>query len=102
MKAHLPLRSFLVIARAEGISFLFLLGVAMPLKYAADMPGATAWTGWVHGQLFLLYLIAMGSAARTQSWTWLRTAAAFVAAVVPFGTFVLERRLRRDATVAPR
>ncbi len=40
----------------EAISFLVLLGVAMPLKYYAGMPKATMIAGSVHGGLFLLVL----------------------------------------------
>ncbi|MGN6531837.1 MAG: DUF3817 domain-containing protein, partial [Ginsengibacter sp.] len=44
---------------AEGISFLLLLGVAMPLKYLYDFPVAVKVTGWIHGLLFILYSFAV-------------------------------------------
>jgi integral membrane protein len=70
------------------------LGVAMPLKYLAHLPAATAWTGWLHGQLFLVYFVALASAARMRSWSWLRIGGASLAALVPFGTFIFERRVQ--------
>lgn len=94
MSSELPIRAFWLIARAEGISLLLLLGVAMPLKYLAHLPAATAWTGWLHGQLFLVYFVALASAARMRSWSWLRIGGASLAALVPFGTFIFERRVQ--------
>ena len=43
----------------EGISFLVLLFIAMPLKYWAGMPLAVKYTGWAHGVLFVLYGICL-------------------------------------------
>ncbi|MEP7128906.1 MAG: DUF3817 domain-containing protein, partial [Chitinophagales bacterium] len=45
----------------EGISFLVLLFIAMPLKYFADIPEAVKYTGWLHGLLFILYLVALAN-----------------------------------------
>ena len=46
-------------ALAEGVSYLLLLGVAMPLKYLADMPMAVKIVGWAHGLLFMLLLMML-------------------------------------------
>lgn len=89
------LRWFLQVARAEGLSLLLLFFVAMPLKYAAGIPAATVWVGWLHGILVFLYLIALGSAGRVEGWSWRRLGVAFVASLLPFGTFVFERSLHR-------
>lgn len=81
---------------AEGISFLVLLGIAMPLKYFAGLPQAVKIVGWMHGLLFILYLIALTNAAFVYRWSIWRALVAFVASLVPFGTFVLDARLRRE------
>ena len=47
-----------VIGLLEGISFLVLLGVAMPLKYVWDEPQAVRGVGMAHGVLFLAYVTA--------------------------------------------
>jgi len=47
---------FSKVALAEGISYILLLFVAMPLKYLFDMPLAVKYTGWAHGLLFVLYI----------------------------------------------
>ena len=80
----------------EGISYLVLLGVAMPLKYFAGMPLAVRWTGWAHGVLFVLFCLALLGAMRARRWSLARAAWVFVAALVPFGTFAIDGRLRRE------
>ncbi|MEO5942650.1 MAG: DUF3817 domain-containing protein [Ferruginibacter sp.] len=96
MKEIKTLRLFRKIAIAEGISFLFLLCIAMPLKYFADMPMAVKITGSIHGFLFIAFVI-LAWATKTslnKSWGWF--VLAFLASLVPFGTFVLDRKLKQD------
>ena len=91
-----PIGRLRLIGLIEGISFLVLLGIAMPLKYAAGLPLAVKYVGWAHGGLFLLFLFALGQAAAETDWGFKKIAAAFVASVVPFGTFVLDKQLKQD------
>jgi integral membrane protein len=88
------------LAWAEGTSLLLLLGVAMPLKYAAGLPAATRVMGLVHGLCFLLYLVAVLDALGTKRLSGRGARLALAAALVPGGTFVLASRLGR-ATAAP-
>lgn len=97
MTPHATWRWFLTLARIEGVSAACLFGVAMPLKYGAGIAEATAWAGWIHGVLFLVYLVALWSTARVLGWSWGTRALGFVAAVVPCGTFLFERRVTPDA-----
>ena len=85
-----------LVALLEGVSYLVLLGVAMPLKYVAGMPTAVRVTGLAHGLLFMLFLAAVAQVAMMARWPARRTLFALVASVVPFGTFVLDRRLRDE------
>lgn len=89
------LRWFTWIARFEGASLLFMLGVSIPLRKLAgiQIDGGEGWVGWVHGVLTLVYLQALASAARTGGWSAGRVALGFVASLVPFGTFWFERQL---------
>ena len=48
-----------MVGMMEGLSFLLLMGVAMPLKYFAGMPAAVKWTGWIHGILFIVYCMTV-------------------------------------------
>jgi integral membrane protein len=95
-----PLGRLRAVGFAEAISFLLLLGVAMPLKYMADLPVAVRIAGSLHGVLFLLYLAAVAHVMRVHRWSFDRALGAVVAAVVPFGPFVLDARLRREAGAA--
>ena len=93
MTALLQLR---LVALLEGSSFLVLLFVAMPLKYLAGLPLAVRIVGLVHGLLFLVFLAALYRAGRASRWPLRRWAIAFISSVVPFGTFVFDRSLRRE------
>ena len=84
-----------VIGFLEGVSFLVLLLVAMPLKYFAGWPLAVRVVGMAHGILFLLYVWAAGQAAAEYSWPWKRTAAVLVASVLPAGPFIVDAKLLR-------
>ncbi|MEZ4428625.1 MAG: DUF3817 domain-containing protein [Nannocystaceae bacterium] len=97
MDRPLTLTWMYTLGRLEAVSFLLLLGVAMPLKYAGGVLWATPWFGWIHGLLFLQFLVALGSARRVMGWPRVWLVWGFVAAVLPFGTFVLERAVRRRA-----
>jgi len=96
----------------EGISFLLLLGVAMPLKYyfgnvSVDEFGAKIYdngiyvsiVGMTHGILFTLYCLQLFLAMRRHKWGLGLSAYFFVAALIPFGTFYSDRRLRQLAAV---
>ncbi len=91
-----PIGRLRVIAFVEGVSYLVLLGVAMPLKYLAGMPAAVKAVGWAHGVLFVLYLLSVAEVYVKRRWTVSQAAWALAAAFVPFGTFVLDTRLRRE------
>lgn len=50
------IQRFLQVGHAEGISYLVLLGVAMPLKYFFDIPQAVRLVGSLHGFLFVAFV----------------------------------------------
>ena len=63
-----PIDRLRLISILEGISFLVLLGIAMPLKYAWGMPAAVFWIGLVHGLLFILFCAALLNAYLVAKW----------------------------------
>ena len=95
-----PIGRLRVIAFIEGISFLLLLGVAMPLKYFAGMPAAVKTAGWIHGVLFMLYLFFVAEVNVKRCLTVTLAFGALVASLIPFGTFALDARLRREERAA--
>ena len=82
------------VAFLEGLSFVALLFIAMPLKYLGDMPLPVRVVGLVHGGLFIglawLVMSSLGSGGRGLAWA----ARIGFASLVPFGTFFLDRGLR--------
>jgi integral membrane protein len=90
------IRQLRAIGFAEAVSYLLLLGVAMPLKYLAGMPLAVRYVGWAHGVLFMLYVGAVAAVAYTHRWRAGQTLKALVASVLPFGPFVLDREWREQ------
>ena len=87
----------------EGVSFLSLLLVAMPLKYVWDQPLAVKYVGWAHGLLFIA-LGALLLLAILRCGLPFKTACIVgVAALLPAGPFYADRLLRRhQEETAPR
>lgn len=80
----------------EGISYLLLLFIAMPLKYFADMPIFVKILGMAHGVLFVMFMVMLLVVWIKHRWSLIRVAGAVIASLLPFGTFVLEARLRKE------
>jgi integral membrane protein len=93
------LHRFRMIALAEGVSFLILLLIAMPLKYVFDIPQAVKFFGWIHGALFIsfIYLAFEVFTSFKKEIRWLGKA--FLAAIIPFGTFILDRQLKMEEQI---
>ena len=87
---------FRMVGIAEGISFLILLLIAMPLKYMFNIPEAVKIFGWMHGALFIgfIYLAfeVMGALRKNIG----GFAKAFAAAIIPCGTFIFDRQLKKE------
>ncbi|MGB5810427.1 MAG: DUF3817 domain-containing protein [Polyangiales bacterium] len=88
------IRALRVATLLEGISFLTLMLVAMPMKYAFGQPMAVTVTGGIHGLLFSAFLVTLCAAHAEHEWGLFTSAKLFVGAVVPFGFLYVERELR--------
>ncbi|MFZ1255440.1 MAG: DUF3817 domain-containing protein [Saprospiraceae bacterium] len=84
---------FRIIAICEGISYLLLLFIAMPLKYFANFPQAVLIVGWIHGFLFIAYMIAGLDVSIKYKWGLKRICIAVIASLLPFGPFILDRNI---------
>ena len=102
MPAATDLRRFRVVSFAEGVSYLLLLGGAMPLKYFADLPLAVRVVGSIHGALFVLYCLALAKCffgpAKLSFWTSTKY---FVLSLIPFGMILVERELKAKDHSSP-
>jgi len=93
---HRAIGRLRTIALLEGVSYLLLLGVAMPLKYMAGMPQAVRVVGLAHGLLFMAFIAAVVHVAMMARWSGGRVTYALVASIIPFGTFALDKELREE------
>ena len=90
MKSTKTFNWFRKIAFAEGVSFLVLLLIAMPLKYFGNLPMAVTIVGGLHGFLFVSF-VAIAWFAMTRykkNWGWLIKS--FIASIIPLGTFWMD------------
>ncbi|RYD27316.1 MAG: DUF3817 domain-containing protein [Verrucomicrobiaceae bacterium] len=81
-------------AQFEGLSFLVLLFIAMPLKYFAGQPLAVKVLGMIHGVLFVVLCLALLRAHLTARWNIGRSALVFASSLIPFGPMLIDSRLR--------
>jgi integral membrane protein len=91
-----PIGQLRAIGKIEGVSFLVLLGIAMPLKYLAGVPNAVKVVGWIHGVLFMVFCALLLQVKRAKGWSAREAGVYFLAALLPFGPFVVDGRLKRE------
>jgi integral membrane protein len=83
---------FRITAFLEGISYLLLLGIGVPLKYLFDNDTWVKALGMPHGLLFVGYLIIAFLIKDDQKWSNKTFALVGIASVIPFGTFWVEKK----------
>jgi integral membrane protein len=89
-----PIGRLRLIGFLEGLSLIFLVFVAVPLKYFADQPALVKLIGPVHGLLFTLFVITTLSVATTYRWKFSQTSwKVLVACIIPFGTFYIDKHI---------
>lgn len=80
-------------ALADGVSYLVLLGIAMPLKYLAGQPEAVRVVGSIHGGLVIALMLFLLLALIDRALGFRQAVIVFLASLVPFGPFLIDRRL---------
>jgi integral membrane protein len=89
------IRWFRGVAVVEAISYLVLLAASIA-KHVLGARDLVAVLGPVHGVIFLAYL-GLALTIRTRvGWSWTTLGYVVVAAAIPFGAIVVERRLPAD------
>lgn len=81
----------------EGISFLLLLCIAMPLKYMYGQPEMVRYVGSIHGVLTIIYLYFLVTVTAQFKWSLKTALLAFIASLVPFGMLYAEFQIFRKA-----
>ncbi|RFU37072.1 DUF3817 domain-containing protein [Actinomadura logoneensis] len=90
-------KSLRIVSVAEAVSFLVLLLVAMPVKYAGGEPVVVQIMGPIHGVLFIAYVILVLAGRGAVGWDNKRTLLALIASVLPVAPFFVERNWLRPA-----
>ncbi|HPF10122.1 MAG TPA: DUF3817 domain-containing protein [Flavobacteriaceae bacterium] len=85
-------QQFRFVSILEGLSFLILLGIAMPLKYVWGLPQMVQFVGMTHGILFMLYVGGAFIMKRRLQWTLAVFAMVLFCSILPFGPFYVERK----------
>lgn len=85
-----------LVSGIEGLSYVLLMFVAMPLKYGLGIAIAVRIVGMAHGVLFVAFVAALAAAWFDRRWGVLRPAGIFALSRVPFGALVIEHLLRKD------
>lgn len=76
-----------VISYLEGISYILLLFIAVPIKYYANDPSLVKLLGMPHGLLFVAYVILSLVSSKKYRWNSKKTLVVLISSVIPFGTF---------------
>lgn len=89
------INTFRIVAFLEGLSFILLLFIAVPIKYLYEDPTYVKLLGMPHGLLFVAYVVLVvylwSDFNLNNSKRWM----ILLASIVPFGTFYIEYRYLR-------
>ena len=88
------LKRFRIISAIEGLSYLILVFIAMPIKYMGDNPIYVKFFGMAHGVLFILFMISLFEVKKREKWDTGFMFQLFVLSLIPFGAFVIENRVK--------
>lgn len=91
MNSEKAYNTFLNVGHLEGVSYLVLLFIAMPLKYFFRMEKAVYYTGMAHGVLFIAFLVLLAVLFFKYKYAFKKCFAAGLLSLIPFGTFFLKK-----------
>lgn len=83
-----------LVSAPEGLSFLLLITCSIlkrTTSFNAVMP-----MGWIHGILFILYVVFLSLARQERRWDAKRVGLLFILSVLPTGGFFAERMLAKE------
>ena len=94
------LQKFRWINKIEGISFIILLFIAMPMKYSFGYPIATKVVGMLHGLLVFAFIYQIIEAKKEDGFMLKETALYSILSLIPFGSFYTDKLLAKKITIA--
>jgi integral membrane protein len=91
------LTTFRIVALLEGLSYILLLFIATPIKYLKEDPQYVKLLGMPHGLLFVAYIALAVLVAKNLKWNFKTLAVVLVAAIIPFGTFYVDKKYLKQS-----
>lgn len=89
-----PLNRFRLISYIEGLSYLILVFIAMPIKYLGENPIPVKIVGMTHGVLFILFMIILFEVMKRDKWENKYSIKIFIYSLIPFGFLAIEKSIK--------
>jgi integral membrane protein len=86
------IKIFKITSFLEGVSYILLLFVGVPLKYFGDNDVLVKSLGMPHGMLFLAYILLALWIRSKMNWNATDTFIVLIASLLPFGTFYINKK----------
>ena len=96
----MTIQNLRLVGTLEGISFLLLLFVAMPMKYLLGNPILVKYVGMGHGVLFIAFLAVLFVVCEKQKWSLTMFLMGLIASILPFGPFFFDAKLKKMQAAA--
>jgi len=90
------INTFRIVSYLEGISYLLLLFIGVPLKYFGGNEILVKTLGMPHGLLFIAYILLAFFIKPEFKWNLKEFLFILVASVVPFGTFIVDKKFLKN------
>ena len=98
-----PIGRLRLVGMVEAVSYIILLGIAVPLKYLPDKPETRAFgedmvsvVGMAHGVLFIAFGLVLLQVMNAHDWSIKKALKPFIATLIPFGPFVIDKQLKAE------
>jgi len=89
------MKLFRFIAQLEGLSYILLIFVAVPVKYSLGNPTYVKLLGMPHGILFVAYIGFAFYFKEEQNWSMKTLTIILLSSIMPFGTFYVDNKYLR-------
>ncbi|MAR39992.1 MAG: hypothetical protein CMD22_04905 [Flavobacteriales bacterium] len=83
---------FRIIAFLEGISYIILLFICVPIKYLGGDDQWVKLLGMPHGILFVGYILMAFLIKKEERWNRTELFIVLICSILPFGTFYIDRK----------
>ena len=83
---------FRIIAFLEGVSYILLLFIAVPIKYSLGDSTYVKLLGMPHGALFVAYFLLAIIIKNNEKWNKTELFIVLICSIVPFGTFYIDKK----------